>query len=119
MRKKILMLLLAVGVTFSALSVTGQAEGVVEINEKNFPDANFRNELMETFYVAEDGILTEEEIVTITNLYVSDCEISSLEGIQYLTSLEYLYCDGNKLTSLPELPENLAILFLYRKVRKI
>ena len=36
----------------------------VEINEKNFPDVNFRNWLLSQPY-GKDGILTEKEIADI------------------------------------------------------
>ena len=71
----------------------------VKIDETHFPDANFRNYLLSQSY-GKDGILTEEEIETITTMNVHNLNISSLQGIEYFTDLTTLYCHNNKLTSL-------------------
>lgn len=73
-------------------------EGIA-INETNFPDANFRNYLLEQEY-GTDGIITSDEIEGVTSMFVSEKDIESLEGIEYFKKLQYLYCDNNKLTSL-------------------
>ena len=73
----------------------------IEINEINFPDANFRNYLLE--YFGLDGKLTEDEINNITTLYLSfqeGWEISSLRGIEVFKNLQRLYVSRQKLTSL-------------------
>ena len=71
----------------------------IAIDETHFPDANFRNYLLSQSY-GKDGILTEEEIKAITYINASNKNISSLQGIEYFTELETLYCAQNKLTSL-------------------
>lgn len=53
----------------------------------------------------EDGTvsLTQsnlEKIAKVTELNLSDCELTSLSGIEYFTGLTTLDCSGNKLTSL-------------------
>ena len=69
------------------------------INEANFPDANFRNILLEENY-GKDGLLTDEEIANITKLYVGTKDIADLTGIEHFTALKELYCFDNKLTTL-------------------
>ena len=79
----------------------------VAINEANFPDANFRNYLLEQSY-GSDGVLTETEIKETTLLFVEGKDIESLEGIEYFKNLQYLYCDNNKLISL-DVSKNLVL----------
>ena len=69
------------------------------INETNFPDANFRNILLEEDY-GKDGLLTDEEIANITKLYVGGENIADLTGIEHFTALKELYCFDNQLTTL-------------------
>lgn len=71
----------------------------ITIDETHFPDVNFRNYLLSQSY-GKDGILTEEEIETITTMNVRYQNINSLQGIEYFTGLTTLYCHNNKLTSL-------------------
>ena len=44
-----------------------QARADVEINENNFPDAKFRNYLLNQSY-GSDGVITNEEISTIKTI---------------------------------------------------
>ena len=82
----------------------------IEIDETNFPDANFRNYLLEQDY-GTDGIITSDEIEVITDITVSGKDIESLEGIGYFKNIQYLYCDNNKLTSL-DVSNNTALYAL-------
>ena len=82
----------------------------IEIDETNFPDANFRNYLLEQDY-GTDGIITSDEIEGITDITVSGKDIESLEGIGYFKNIQYLYCDNNKLTSL-DVSNNTALYAL-------
>lgn len=83
------------------------ASADVVINETNFPDANFRAYLLSQPY-GEDGIITDDEISEITFMQVECLEISSLKGIEFFTSLTFLYCGLNKLTSL-DMSKNVAL----------
>lgn len=69
------------------------------INDTHFPDNNFRNFLLETAPGA-DALLTDAERDGLTHLDVDELSISSLAGIDYLTSLQFLSCDMNSLNSL-------------------
>ena len=77
----------------------GTAWADVEINETNFPDANFRNYLLSQNY-GNDGVLTDEEIAGVKALKVSSKYIQSLKGIEFFTALTELDCSFNYLTSL-------------------
>lgn len=85
-------------------------EGIV-INEKNFPDENFRNVLLE-LEEGKDGFFTVEEIAGITTLNCQGKRIKDLTGINYFTALETLNCNANELTSLNiAYLENLRVLY--------
>ena len=72
---------------------------MIKIDEKNFPDVNFRNWLLKQDY-ATDGVLTEEILSEITEMDVHGCAIHSLKGIEHFTALTKLNCSMNRLTSL-------------------
>ena len=83
----------------------------VAIDKENFPDDNFREYLLDQDY-GKDGVLTEREIMNITEMDVYDMEISSLQGIEYFTALTVLDCDDNELTTL-DISKNTALVTLY------
>ena len=68
----------------------------IEINETNFPDANFRTWLLSQSYGA-DGVLAEAEIENITTLNVSNQGIKRLKGIEYFTSATIINCSQNEI----------------------
>lgn len=101
----------------------------VTIDEATFPDANFRNWLLAQSY-GSDGVITGDEVASLTNITAGACGIEDLTGIEHfpvLTQLDVsnyegtdedtwnrittidlsgnprlrnLYCDNNLLTSL-------------------
>ena len=73
----------------------------VEISEANFPDANFRQYIVDQRFDADgDGTLSDAEIAGVAGFSCQKMEISSLQGIKYFTALTALDCADNKLTSL-------------------
>ena len=90
---------------------------VVPINETYFPDANFRS-CVEAFDTDGDGVLDAEEVAAVTEIDCSRRGIANLEGIEYFTDLEVLYCVGNSLTTL-DMSGNLALKTLYCANNKI
>ena len=86
--------------SFNGLPACVNGKGELHICEKNFPDAHFRSCLLEQIG-GEDGYISYGEAsASFTNLFVSEREIHSLEGIQYFSDLDYLSCSGNQLTEL-------------------
>ena len=69
------------------------------IDEEHFPDANFRAELMKQEY-GKDGVVTEQERMNVDYIYVPECDIQTLKGIELFTELRGFACYGNQLTSL-------------------
>ena len=84
------------------------AAGDVEINVKNFPDANFQKYIKDVLDTNKDGSLSEAEIAKVTELTfeypdspgVKMSNIASLKGIEYFTALTTLDCSEQKLTTL-------------------
>ena len=83
----------------------------VKIDRTNFPDYTFREDYVRTYDKDNDGYLSDAEATAVKRIECPREEISSLKGIEYFTSLKYLYCYGNELTSL-DLSNNTALLEL-------
>lgn len=71
-------------------------EGIA-IDERNFPDENFRLVVSHSLDTTPDGLLTPAEIGAATRIEAEDFEIASLEGLAYFTELRVLSCGGNRL----------------------
>ena len=95
---------------FSLLMIASAHADVV-INSSNFPDAKFRSYLLSQSY-GTDGMLTNSEIADIGNIYLLFEKIENLKGIEFFTSLTYLDCSGNNLSSL-DLSNNTRLVTLY------
>ena len=85
-------------------------EKAILVNETNFPDENFRNWILEQDY-GKDGILTNAEIASVTEMTIWWEHIDNLQGIEFFTSLKYLNCQYNQLTSF-DLSKNTALVYL-------
>lgn len=59
----------------------------VLVNSTNFPDANFRNWILQQSY-GKDGVLTGTEIASVYNIHIEHENISSLKGIECFTNLK-------------------------------
>lgn len=88
---------------------TQNAESGIPVDPEHFPDGNFREYIY--MEIDQDGILSEEEINSVTFIDVTDRGISSLIGIEYFTELEELHCSNNKLTEL-DVSKNSRLTFL-------
>ena len=89
------LLLLSIYALFTA--TTAWAD--VEINETNFPDANFRNWVLSQDY-GKDGVLTDAEIVEVVYINVENKSIQSLKGIEFFTEMKTLHCGQNQVKEL-------------------
>ena len=70
---------------------------VAIINATNFPDANFRNFLLDLYH---KYYITQTDVNNCTTMNVSGKSISNLQGIKYFTALKQLICYNNPMTSL-------------------
>ena len=87
------------------------AEGGVAVDEANFPDEKFRT-AMKKFDKDKNNILSKEEIKAVTKINLEETPVSSLEGIEYFTSLERLNCAYSQLDKL-DVSKNTALTYLY------
>lgn len=92
--------LLAVGLVLFMAMLCSCGKAGVKIDEKHFPDENFRSFVCDEFDINGDKYLDDEEIAKSTVIDCSEKSIHTLEGIEYFTALENLNCAGNEITEL-------------------
>jgi len=106
--KRLLSALLALG-----LLCGGFAMGVCaaeDITDK-FTDPNFLAAVYARIGKTALEPIYDSDVAGRRNLYASDMDIQSLDGLEYFTSLEDFSCAGNQLTQLPALPGSLKYLY--------
>lgn len=82
----------------AGLSAHAQSNLVVEINDTNFPDDDFRD-LVTNYDSDTDGWLSEEEIANVTEIQYGFGGVpANMEGIRYFTSMETLLLNNNNYT---------------------
>lgn len=72
----------------------------IKIDAEHFPDKNFRAQLQKLYDEDGDGFLSDAEQAQVGHLYLDNCNIASVEGIEYLTGLATLVVCGNKITEI-------------------
>ncbi len=87
-----------------------EPETGILIDAQNFTDTVFR-EYVRRFDTNGNGLLSQEEIGSVSEINVSKLGIQSLKGVEFFTSLRTLDCSGNKLTTL-DIQGNTALLYL-------
>lgn len=84
---------------------------VANIDGETFPDENFRNFILSQDYGA-DGVISSQEVESITSIDCHGLNIADLTGIEYFISLLHLYCQDNQLQTL-DVSKNTALRNLY------
>jgi uncharacterized repeat protein (TIGR01451 family) len=77
------------------------------------PDPNFVTYLQNNFGSCMNGNQMDTTCTSITTVTKVDCNnknITDISGIEYFDNLDTLYCFGNNLTSLNNLPATITIL---------
>ncbi len=74
-------------------------ETSLPINEKNFPDPNFRN-YIQTYKAGGRNVLTVEEQRKVDTIDVKGWNISNLKGIEAFPNLTELDCGNNSIQNL-------------------
>ena len=74
-------------------------ETSLPINEKNFPDPNFRN-YIKTYKAGGRDVLTVEEQRKVDTIDVKGWNISNLKGIEAFPNLKELNCENNSIQKL-------------------
>ena len=74
--------------------------GYIAINEKNFPDENFRDYVAEEWDKNHDKYFSPSEIANAKWISCDNKEISNLKGIEFFTNIWLLECYYNNLTTI-------------------
>lgn len=82
------------------IEYAGSEPEPVEINETNFPDANFRSHVANFYDLNSDGKLNQAELTAVTDMTLNNKKIANLKGIEHFTALGVLRCYYNELTEL-------------------
>ena len=106
MKRRLLLVLLSAIMLLSIAPVTWAdpiPEGAIAIDAANFPDANFRTYLIDTFSPDLSGstyYFTAEKIAEVKEIACKNKSITSLYGIGLFTELETLDCSNNNFNVL-------------------
>ena len=84
----------------SAQADAAVPEGYIAINEKNFPDENFRDYVAEEWDKNQDKYFSPSEIADAKWISCDNKEISNLKGIEFFTNIWLLECYYNNLTTI-------------------
>ena len=84
----------------SAQADAAVPEGYIAINEKNFPDENFRDYVAEEWDKNHDKYFSPSEIAAAKWISCDNKEISNLKGIEFFTNIWLLECYYNNLTTI-------------------
>ena len=84
----------------SAQADAAVPEGYIAINEKNFPDENFRDYVAGEWDKNQDKYFSPSEIANAKWISCDNKEISNLKGIEFFTNICLLECYYNNLTTI-------------------
>ena len=84
----------------SAQADAAVPEGYIAINEKNFPDENFRDYVAGEWDKNQDKYFSPSEIANAKWISCDNKEISNLKGIEFFTNIWLLECCYNNLTTI-------------------
>ena len=84
----------------SAQADAAVPEGYIAINEKNFPDENFRDYVAEEWDKNHDKYFSPSEIANAKWISCDNKEISNLKGSEFFTNIWLLECYYNNLTTI-------------------
>lgn len=89
-------------------TVTITITGGIPIDEEHFPDSAFRAFVAENFDTVKNDLLDDAEIEAITNIFIQDANVRSLQGIEYFHALKELSPRHTSITEL-DLSKNTAL----------
>ena len=117
MRKRVLSILLLCCMVLTLLPTAALAAGDVDINDTNFPDANFRQYVKNEFDKDSNEILSAGEIAAVTDISVHEQSITTIKGIEHFTALESLRV-RSPITAL-DLSKNIELTVLECEYTKL
>ena len=74
-------------------------DGTINVDSKNFPDANFRKWVMNNISGGQ-STMTQQTADNVVKIDCSSSDIAKLNGIAVFKNLQVLCCKDNKLTAL-------------------
>ena len=105
----------------SAQADAAVPEGYIAINEKNFPDENFRDYVAGVWDENHDNRFSPSEIANAKWISCDNKEISNLKGIEFFTNIWLLECYYNNLTTI-DLSHNKKLSYInchHNKLEKL
>lgn len=105
----------------SAQADAAVPEGYIAINEKNFPDENFRDYVAEEWDKNHDKYFSPSEIASAKWISCDNKEISNLKGIEFFTNIWLLECYYNNLKTI-DLSHNKKLSYInciYNKLEEL
>ena len=84
----------------SAQADAAVPEGDIAIDETNFPDENFRDNVWWDLNTNRDDHFSPSEIANAKGIICDNNEISNLKGIEFFTNIWLLECCYNNLTTI-------------------
>ncbi len=120
-RKKLLGILCSISFSFIGIMGIPQLEKAakaaeIAINESNFPDDTFRDDVLRQIDRDNNQMLSDKEIQDTVHIDIDMPEgtekITSLKGIEYFTQIRSLSCRNEALESL-DLSKNTKLRILY------
>ena len=92
-------------------SDAAEASSAVAVSSANFPDAKFRQYILDNIDTDKDKMLSAAEIKAAKTIDVSGLGISNLKGIESFTYATDLFAANNKLTSV-NITKNTKVAYL-------
>lgn len=92
-------------------SDAAEAVSTVAVNSTNFPDAKFRQYVLDNIDTNKDKKLSTDEIKAAKTIDVSGLGISNLKGIEHFTYATDLFAANNKLKSV-DITKNTKVAYL-------
>ena len=92
-------------------SDAAEASSAVAVSSANFPDAKFRQYILDNIDTDKDKMLSAAEIKAAKTIDVSGLGISNLKGIESFTYATDLFAANNKLTSV-NITRNTKVAYL-------
>ena len=105
----------------SAQADAAVPEGYIAINEKNFPDENFRDYVAGEWDKNQDKYFSPSEIANAKWISCDNKEISNLKGIEFFTNIWLLECYYNNLKTI-DLSHNKKLSYInciYNKLEEL
>ena len=105
----------------SAQADAAVPEGYIAINEKNFPDKNFRDYVAMDSDADHDNCFSPREIANAKGIICDNKEISNLKGIEFFTEIWKLDCYYNNLKTI-DLSHNKKLSYInciYNKLEEL